>query len=158
LHRLNENGLDLGVFKEGRKSCDAFASLKSNNYLLYILAANYARSQKWNECLVLNQHERIADATLANLFFIRDEKIFTPASGEGGVVGVMRNYLLNQFRASGLAVEEGLYTIRDIEEADEVFLTNAIHGIKWVKSFGNSNYSCRQTALLFDQYIKPLFA
>ena len=157
LNRLNENGLDLGVFKEGRKSCDVFASLKSNNYLLYLLAANFAKTQKWNECLVLNQHERIADATITNLFFIKEGNIFTPSIEEGGVAGVMRNYLITQFRASGLKVEEGAYTIKDLGQADEVFLTNAIHGIKWVKSFGNRNYSFRQTALLFEQYIKPLF-
>jgi branched-chain amino acid aminotransferase len=157
LNRLNENGIDLGVFMEGRKSCDAFASLKSNNYLLYLLAANFAKTQKWNECLVLNQYERIADATIANLFFIREGNIFTPAISEGGVEGVMRNYLITQFRASGFKVEEGAYTIKDLEQADEVFLTNAIHGIKWVKSFGNSNYSCLKTALLFEQHIKPLF-
>ena len=158
LNRLNENGLDLGVFTEGRKSCDVFASLKSNNYLLYLMAANFAKTQKWNECIVLNQHERIADTTIANLFFIKDGQIYTPAIEEGGVAGVMRNYLITQFRNSGLKVEEGAYTINDVEQADEVFLSNAIHGIKWVKSFRNKSYSCRQTALLFEQYIKPLFS
>jgi hypothetical protein len=44
-----------------------------------------------------------------------------------------------------------------VEQADEVFLTNAIHGMKWVKSFGKSNYSCHQTAALFEHHIKPLF-
>jgi len=157
LNRINQNGLDLGVFKEGRKSCDVFSSLKSNNYLLYLMAANHARNQKWNECLVLNQHERIADSTIANLFFIRDGQLFTPAIEEGGVAGVMRNSLIIQFRTSGLKVEEGAFSVHDVEQADEVFLTNAIHGMKWVKSFGKSNYSCHQTALLFEHHIKPLF-
>jgi branched-chain amino acid aminotransferase len=107
---------------------------------------------------VLNQYERIADTTIANLFFIKDGQIYTPAIEEGGVAGVMRNYLITQFRNSGLKVEEGAYTINDVEQGDEVFLSNAIHGIKWVKSFRNKSYSCRQTALLFEQYIKPLFS
>jgi branched-chain amino acid aminotransferase len=154
---MNENGLDLGVFEAGKKSCDAFSLLKSNNYLLYALAAQFAKQQKWNEAVVLNQHTRICDATIANIFFINNSIIHTPHLIEGCVEGVMRSFLIERFTKGGLNVVEGFYKVSDLQEADEIFLTNAFYGIRWVKSFGEKQYQCIQSAQFFQQFVKPLF-
>jgi branched-chain amino acid aminotransferase len=140
---LNENGLVLDVFPDGRKSCDPFANLKSNNYLLYVLAALYARQHRLNDCLVLNSYGRIADSTIANLFYCKRGQIFTPPLTEGGVAGVMRRHLLQLLPGIGLPVQEKETCREDLEDADEVFLTNALKGIKWVRSFGAATYDCR---------------
>lgn len=154
---MNENGLDLGVFEAGRKACDVFSNLKSNNYLLYTLAAQYAKQQKWNEAVVLNQHGRICDTTIANIFFIKNKIVHTPALPEGCVAGVMRQQLMQEFVKNGIAVVEGTYSVVDLEEADEIFLTNAFYGIRWVKSFEEKQYQCNQSAQYFLQFVKPLF-
>jgi branched-chain amino acid aminotransferase len=152
---LNVNGLDIGVFEGARKSCDAFSHIKSNNYLLYTLAAQYAKFQHWNEAIVLNQHDRICDTTIANIFFIKNNMIHTPALTEGCVSGVMRNYLLGHFRKADIAFEEGAYAIDDLLNADEIFLTNAIQGVRWVKSLRHRVYACRETAEL-SQFVDAL--
>ncbi len=154
---VNENGLDIGLFGDGWKSCDAFSHLKSNNYQLYAMAAQFAKQQKWNEALILNQHHRICDATIANVFFIRDHALHTPHLKEGCVNGVMRKYLIQHLNQAGTGVEEGAYSATDLLHADEVFLTNAMHGIRWVKTFGTKKYSFNQSAKLFQRYIFPLF-
>ena len=154
---MNENGLDIGLFEDGWKSCDAFSNLKSNNYLLYAMAAQYAKHQKWNEALILNQHNRICDATITNVFFIKNNIVCTPHLKEGCVNGVMRNYLLQQLKQAGVKAEEGSYTVADLLHADEIFLTNAMYGIRWVKLFGNKAFVCQQSARIFQQYISTLF-
>jgi branched-chain amino acid aminotransferase len=154
---MNENGLDIGVFEAGRKACDAFSHLKSNNYQLYALAAQYAKLQKWNECLVLNQHGRICDATIANVFFIQNDTVYTPELYEGCVNGVMRNYLLQQLRANGINVAEGCFTIDEVQKADEIFFTNAMYGIRWVKLWGDKIYGCGKSASFFKELIAHLF-
>jgi branched-chain amino acid aminotransferase len=155
--RMNENGLDMGVFEAGKKSCDAFSHLKSNNYLLYALAAQYAKRQKWNEAIVLNQYDRICDATIANVFFITDGVLHTPQLSEGCVAGVMRSYLLEQLKSTDIKVHEGSYTIADLLKADEIFLTNAFYGIRGVKQLEQQRYKGEQSAKLFQQFVKPLF-
>jgi branched-chain amino acid aminotransferase len=72
INRMNENGLVIDIFPDARKSCDKFSNIKSANYLPYIMAARHAKEHKLNECLVLNLHERIADSTIANVFFSKD--------------------------------------------------------------------------------------
>ena len=154
---MNENGLDTGVFEDGRKTCDAFSHLKSNNYLLYAVAAQYAKQHKWNEALVLNQHGRICDTTIANLFFVSGSQIHTPSLSEGAVAGVMRGYLLEQMQQTGISVQEGAYTVQDLQQADEIFLTNAFYGIRWVKRLGEQQYKFQKSAQFFQEFVKPLF-
>jgi branched-subunit amino acid aminotransferase/4-amino-4-deoxychorismate lyase len=154
--QLNVNGLDIGVFEAGRKSCDAFSNLKTNNYLIYALAAQYAKTKHLNEVIILNQYGRICDTTIANIFFIKDQRIYTPALSEGCVNGVMRAYLIEQLQKENTPVEQGTYTIEDLLGADEIFLTNAIQGIRWVKSLGNNIFIGYQTAQLFQQFFRKM--
>lgn len=154
---MNKNGLDIGLFEAGRKSCDSFSNLKTNNYLLYVLAAQYAKREKLNECLVLNQHGRVCDATIANVFFSKDGIIHTPNLEEGCINGVMRGFLLQQLRNAGFQVKEGAYLPDEIVEADEIFLSNAMHGLRWVKQWGNRNYRFQQASTIFHRFISPLF-
>lgn len=138
---LNENGLVIGVYPEARKTCDIFANIKSANYLPYIMGALYAQKNKWNDSLILNSHGRICDATIANVFCLKNKRILTPALNEGCVAGVMRRNLVTSLPQAGFIVEEIALEISDLMNADEIFLTNAIHGIRWVKEFQEKTYS-----------------
>lgn len=137
---LNEKGLILGVFPPGRKSCDAFANIKSNNYLLYSMAAQYASRHGWDDCLVLNSLGRVADSSIANLFYVRGGTIYTPSLSEGCVAGVMRQWLIESLPAAGFRVEERPVAPEDLILAEEVFVSNAIRGVRWVRSFGGITY------------------
>lgn len=156
-NRLNENGLELGIFKDGRKVCDRFSPIKSNNYLSNVMAALWARQQKFNDALLLNPYDRIADATIANVFIVKDGAIKTPALTEGAVNGVMRRHLLQSLRLYNMPVEEGQLQVEEVLEASEIFLTNVIYGIRWVKKLGESGYTNQLSSVLHQKMIKSLF-
>jgi len=128
-------GVSLDVFEGGRKACDPLSNLKSANYLVYVLASLYAQKRGLSDCLVLNSRDRIADSTIANVFYIKNGRIYTPPLSEGGVAGVMRRHLLEALPGAGWGVAEKETTTRDLETADEIFLTNAVRGIRPVSSF-----------------------
>ena len=142
-NQLNENGLVIDIFPDARKSCDKFSNLKSANYLPYVMAAIYAKENKLNDCLVLNIHNRVCDASIANIFWIENDVIYTSPLSEGCVAGVTRKYLLERLQGTRLKVQERVCEINDLENADEIFLTNAIQGIRWVKQFRNKKYTNR---------------
>lgn len=137
---LNENGLVIDIYKDARKTADLFSSIKSNNYLPYVMGALWAKEHHLNDAILLNPDNRVADATIANVFIVKDGSVKTPALSEGPVNGVMRRHLLHLLRKENIPVEEGTITVDELLEASELFLTNAIHGIKWVKQLGNSHY------------------
>jgi len=131
---LNENGLIIDVFPDAKKSIDKFSNLKSANYLPYVMAAIWAKENKLNDALILNQHDRICDSTIANVFWVKDEKIFTAPLSDGCVAGVMRKKILELLaRNPDQLVQEHVLTEEILLQADEVFLTNAISCIRWVK-------------------------
>ena len=155
-NRFNENGLVLDIFPDARKTCDLFSGIKSNNYLPYVMAAFWAKKNKLNEALILNSNERIAEATIANIFIVKDGVIKTPALSEGCVNGVTRKYLLKCLRDENIPVQETWVSVDDVLSASEVFLTNAAYHLKWVSSVGESNYKKQLSAHLYDKFIRPL--
>jgi branched-chain amino acid aminotransferase len=157
INGLNENGLIIGLFEDTKKSCDLFSNLKSANYLPYVMAAQYARENKWNDCLVLNQYGRVCDATIANVFWIKDGIIFTPPLSEGCVDGVIRKYLIQTGAETADKIQEKICAVSDLENAAEIFLTNAMYGIRWVKQFRNKELNNTITKKLYSRIINPLF-
>jgi branched-chain amino acid aminotransferase len=154
---LNENGLIIGLFEDAKKSCDLFSNLKSANYLPYVMAAQYAKENKWNDCLILNQYGRVCDATIANIFWVKDGNIFTPPLSEGCVDGVMRRHLMQTGAETADKIQEKICAVSDLENADEIFLTNAIYGIRWVKQFRNKELNNTISKELYSKIINPLF-
>jgi len=158
VNHFNEAGLMIDIFPDARKTCDKFSNIKSANYLPYVMAARYAKEQQLNECLVLNIYERIADATIANIFLIKDETLITPSLAEGCVNGVMRRYIIEKIRTTTLGwkmIERGI-SVSDLQQADEVFLTNSISGMRWVKGFRDKIYSNLHTKIFYKELFQTI--
>lgn len=138
---LNKDGLGIGLYPGGCKACDPLANLKTNNFLLYAQAARYAYDHHWDDCMVLNSYQRIADSCIANLFCVRRGRICTPPLSEGCVGGVMRRFLLEHMPDWGFPVLEQAVSPEDLKDADEIFLTNALKGVRWVGEFAGKTRS-----------------
>lgn len=145
----NSNGLVLGIYPDVKKSCDILSNLKNNNFLPYAMAALQAKKQKWNDAVLLNTAGRICDTTIANIFLIKDEVIFTPALQEGCVAGVMRKNMIKLLTAGNYKIIEGKLSIDDLMNADEVFLTNSVYNLRWVQSIGDKKYANIQTQKIY---------
>lgn len=148
---IKEKGLVLGLYPESRKSLDIFSNLKSNNYLLYVMAARYAKTHQYGDCLVLNTSGRVCESTIANIFCIKNAKIYTPPLSEGCVAGVTRRFLLEKMRNEKYPIEEKQMDLEFVESSEEIFLTNAINGIRWVDKLGERRYDNKITRQLYQQ-------
>lgn len=156
-NRLNENGLEIDIYAAAVKQADHFSLLKSNNYLGYTMAALWAKEHHLNDAILLNPQGNIADATIANVFIINNGTIITPALSEGPVSGVMRRYMLKQLQERGYEVKEGIVSVDDLANASEVFLTNAIYGMRWVKQCGKIAYSHQLVPHLYKEILSDMF-
>lgn len=155
-NRMNENGLEIGIYPDAPKEISLFSGLKSANFLPYTMASIYAKENKLNDCLLLNQEGNIADSTIANLFICKEGQFITPGPEQGAVDGVMRNYLVREMRAAGYAVAEGPVSISALEAANEVFLSNAIHGVKWVRRFRDCIYTNKYASEIYSRIIQTI--
>lgn len=156
-NQFNKEGLSIDIYTAAKKSCDVFSSIKSNNFLPYLMGKLWADKLKLDDCLIINSNGAIADATIANVFIIVDGLIKTPSISEGCVNGTMRKYLLNCFEKEKIQFEETVLREADLLIASEIFLTNALYGIRWVNRVGNRQYVNETSFLLHHQFVTPLF-
>ncbi|MBC7937823.1 MAG: aminotransferase class IV family protein [Rhizobacter sp.] len=154
--QLNSNGLQLGIYRHALKPCDDFCNLKHNNFLPYLMGALFAKEKKYNDAIILNQHSRICDTTIANIFIIKNGQVKTPALPEGCIAGTMRRFLLQQLPAMNISVTETAITATELLSCDEIFVTNAISPIKWVASVDDHTLSNEHTLKIYNQLCKTL--
>lgn len=154
---LNQDGWTIDIYPHARKSMDAFANLKSANYLPYVLADLYAKENEKDECLVLNCDNKIADASKANVFLVLKKEIYTPALHQGCVNGIKRRFVIEELKKQRVVVHQQVINEEMLLEADEVFLTNAINDIRWVKSFRNKIYSNSFTTKLYKNLFEAAY-
>lgn len=154
---IQVNGLDIGIYPIARKSTDVFASLKTAQFLPYAMAARWAKENQLNDAVVLNTHNRIADTTISNLFIVKDNQIFTPPIAEGAINGVMRKYLIAQLQQENYPIHEQPLIPEALYTADEIFLTNVISGIRWVKQLAYHTFTGTLAATIYRNFIVPLW-
>jgi len=96
--------------------------IKSLNYLNSILArleANYAGA---DDAILLDQRGFVSEASVANIFLVKDNKVSTPSSAAGILHGITRSRIISICSTLGLEVKERDVTPFDLLTADEVFL------------------------------------
>ena len=98
--------------------------IKSLNYLNNILAKVEAIEAGVLEAIMLNTEGTVAECTGDNIFAVKGDRIFTPATSTGILHGVTRRFVMREIApACGLKVEEDVFKIDELLNADEVFLT-----------------------------------
>lgn len=156
METINSNGLVLGIYEEIAKSCDILSNIKHNNYLGYAMAALKAKKEKWNDAIVLNQFGRIADSTIANIFIVKNNEIFTPALSEGCVAGVIRKNLIDFLLQNNWIIKDEPISKELLFDADEVFLTNSIYNIRWVQRVNNVSYGNAVTQKIYKDFTSTI--
>ena len=140
-YHLNKEGLHLEIFSTIQVPPDQpLNNIKTNNALPYILAARHAREVSCDDCLLLNTAGRIIEASSSNIFIVKDAEIHTPSLGEGCLDGVMRKVVIGLCEKNKWQVHVSKIDIAVLASAEQVFLTNAISGVRWVRRIGDMEF------------------
>ena len=148
----NEKGLAIGICNNIKKSCDSLCNLKHNNFLPYVMGANLAKKNNWNDTVMLNSFGRVCDTTIANIFIIKNKIVYTPALQEGCVAGIIRKNLIVHLVKNKTEVIEKDITIEELMDADELFVTNSIQNIRWVQNIGGKKYTNNLTRSIYESF------
>lgn len=118
----NEFRLTVSPFSVNSKS--PLTNVKSCNYLENLLALDEAEKRGFDEAIRLNENGEITSAAMANIFWVKGGKIYTPSLETGCLAGTTREFLIENF-----TVSEVRSKLAEITKADEIFLTSAGIGI-----------------------------
>jgi branched-chain amino acid aminotransferase/4-amino-4-deoxychorismate lyase len=104
--------------------------LKTLSYLDSVLARAEATAAGADEALLLNGRGEAACAAAANLFWIREGRLFTPALDCGVLDGVTRDVVMAAARSAKVETVEVRAGPDDVVRADGAFLTNSLIGVR----------------------------
>lgn len=109
----------------------SLAGIKHLNRLEQVLARAEWQTG-WDEGVMLDQAGHLVECVGSNLFLYLDGRWYTPALERAGVAGVMRNLLLDEVMptCSQECTVAGDMTLDDLRRADELFICNAVTGIR----------------------------
>jgi 4-amino-4-deoxychorismate lyase len=115
--------------------------MKHLNRLEQVLAQNEWRDGEFDEGLMMDTEGEVVCATAGNVFAVRDGSLITPDLRFCGVRGVMRTQVLKAAAQLQLGVSEEPLWPHDLESASEVFITNALRGIRSAGSLDTLQWS-----------------
>lgn len=115
--------LRLTISNYRRHSKNPIFRHKTTNYLFNVLVRREARRRGYEDCVVLNEKEEITECSCANLILLKGGKLLTPHRESGLLWGTTLELLSRE-----LMVREERLRIKDLQEADAIFLTNSILG------------------------------
>ncbi len=122
-------GVDVRVCHQRLSANKVLAGMKHLNRLEQILA-RAEWQEDYAEGLLLDDSGSVIEATVSNIFVVKDAQLFTPDLSSCGVAGVMRRMIIERL-APSLSLQAKItdMSLEFICEADELFLCNSVYGI-----------------------------
>jgi len=150
-------GLSLAVSPFRLNTFSPLAGIKSLNYLDHVLSWEEAQARDFDEAVMLNERGEVVSATMANIFWVQDGTIHTPAVSTGAIAGITRSCLIKLAQQHFIPLIEGVYEMSDLTDADEIFLTSGSLGMGIVTAFDFRTYSVTAgsvAAILREAFMK----
>jgi branched-chain amino acid aminotransferase len=125
-------GVNVALVGHSRSAPGARAvdpSVKSGNYLVSVLAVAEAKRRGAFEAILCDQVGRLTEGSSSNLFLVRGGRITTPPLSAGLLEGITRRHVIALAHRAGIAVDQAPLWPKDLESADEAFLTSSIRGV-----------------------------
>jgi len=96
-----------------------------------------AHAEGFDDVLLLNEKDEIAECTSANVFLVRGDKVLTPPLSSGCLPGVTRDVLREVVPRAGFELLEGNLTPEDLSSATEVFISSTTREVAAVASINS---------------------
>jgi len=126
-YRMGVEAIIPRVRQTGRDSLDP--ALKSTSRIHLALARMEATDRGAREAILLGSDGAVREGTASNVFLVANGRLKTPSIECGILEGVTREAVLEVAAAGGRAGEEMILGRKDLESADEIFLTNTSWGV-----------------------------
>jgi len=139
---LRQNQYEVELFKDHYITSGLLSTLKTNNKVINVLGSIYAKENKYDNCLLLNEKKQIVEALNGNIFLVKGDTIKTPPLKDGCLKGIMRKQILDILAdLYDYDVQEVSISPFELQKADEMFVTNVITGIQSITKYRKKQYT-----------------
>ena len=128
------------LFKDYYVQKSMLSNLKSNNKALNVIGSIFMQEQGFDNGILVNDDKEVVEFLNGNIFVVDGELMRTPPLSSGCLDGVMRKQLLRLAKKQGISCIEEKISPFDLQQVQEVFMTNSITGIQPVSSYRRTDY------------------
>jgi 4-amino-4-deoxychorismate lyase len=131
----------IGISESVRLTHSPISGVKTGSALPYVLAGLERQQRGLDELILLQAGSEniLSECTAANLFWLKDSRLYTPSLEAGCLSGIMRRQILRVACELQIPVQEGLFSTDALTGAEAVFSTNVngIHYLRQIDGIGN---------------------
>lgn len=128
------------LFKDYYLQKSMLSNLKSNNKALNVIGSIFMQEQGFDNGILVNDDKEVVEFLNGNLFVVDNGVLRTPPISSGCLDGVMRKQLIRLVKKLGITCVEEKISPFDLQQVQEVFMTNSIVGIQPVSSYRRTDY------------------
>jgi branched-chain amino acid aminotransferase len=140
-YQLNEKGLYAAIFDKARKPLSPLSNLSIGSEVLWKISDIHLSPAEADCFFLMNTRDQIVESPGSNIYLIRGNRVKGAAREQGACHDVSRPFVLQLFRKLKLEYSEADGISRDdLRQADEIFLADAINGIRWIIGFEDKRY------------------
>lgn len=163
-HKKNPLSLTIANWKKAPSNAFPNSYKTTASYLVHYLIKQHATNEGFDDALILDQDDRITEASTSNFFIIKDNELITPEAGDF-LLGITRNTVIDIAKANGISVSERQITLKSLGalNPDAAFLTGTAIEIRPVSSinysgkkfeFDTNNSLFNRLLKLFHEYVR----
>lgn len=135
------NQYEVELYKDFLITKQLLSTLKTTNRIINVMASVFAKDNNYASCLLLNDEKNVIEAINGNIFMLKDNVLVTPPLTDGCINGIIRKQILGIAKTiDNLNVEEKSISTFDLQNADELFITNVITGIQSVTKYRKKEF------------------
>ena len=138
-------GAKLDVAKWKRPSPDTIptAAKAAGLYMICTMSKHAAEAKGCSDALFMDWEGYVAEATGANIFFVRDGEVHTPLA-DRFLNGITRQTIIQMLRDAGTVVHERRIRPEELEDFQECFLTGTAAEVTPVGQIGDWHFQVGQ--------------
>lgn len=148
---------ELYVCKQQVSINENLAGIKHLNRLENVLARNEWRdsdNDSFIDGLMLDADQHVIEATMSNLFAVKDNQLYTPDLRRSGVNGIMRDMVIDAAKRNGIQVSCLDLSLDELFDMEELFISNSLMGIRSVSKMAHSSYADQSiTKIIFKDLL-----
>ncbi|MBS1533861.1 MAG: aminotransferase class IV [Bacteroidetes bacterium] len=149
---------EVDLYKDFHIAKNLLSTLKTTSKMIHVTGSIFAHENGYQNCLLINDDKNVIEAINGNLFMLKDNKLITPPVSEGCLNGIMRKKILQLAqKVQEIEVVESIISPFDLQNADELFITNVITGIQPISQYRKKKYSAKlseKLTELLNEYIQ----
>ena len=140
-YTIEDASYEVELFKDFYVNADMLSNLKTTNKVLHTVAGVYAQENNYQNCLLLNGAKQVVEGINGNVFLVSGNIIKTPPLKDGCLDGILRRKLIEIItKWEDYELQEVSISPFELQKADELFITNAIMGIKPITKYRKKEF------------------